>query len=110
MKNKRSSKKQPVKVSVVLDVSQQLKEMEAEFNNAFVLTDKGILVPRQPGPFEGTKPLAERKFKTAEEMQDVILNNSQILFGESSLLISEKKDKNFALFGSFLFQAVLFDF
>ena len=29
MKNKRSSKKQPVKVSVVLDISQQLKEMEA---------------------------------------------------------------------------------
>jgi hypothetical protein len=58
MKNNRSSKKQPVKVSVVLDISRQLKEMEAEFNNAFVLTDNGILVPRQPGPFhEGTKPV-----------------------------------------------------
>ncbi len=58
MNNKRSSKKKPVKVAVVMDISKQLDEIDAaEFNNAFVLTDKGNLFPRKPGPFhEGAFP------------------------------------------------------
>ncbi len=112
MNNKKSSsKKTPVKVAVVVDISKQLDEIDAEaFNNAFVLTDKGNLFPRKPGPFhEGAFP-KERKFKTVEEMQDIVLNNSKILFWDTALLINEKNEKNLGLLGFPFFQATLFDF
>ncbi len=111
MNKKRSSKKTPVKVAVVMDISKQLDEIDAEqFNNAFVLTDKGNLFPRKPGPFhEGAFP-KERKFKTAEEIQDIILRNSKTLFGDNTLLISEKKEKYLASMGFPFFQIMLFDF
>jgi predicted transport protein len=111
MKNNRSSKKTPVKVAVVMDISKQLDEIDAaEFNNSFVLTDKGNLVPRKPGPFhEGAFP-KERKFKSAEEMQDIVLNNGQILFGENTLIISERKEKFFVPLNISVFHALLFDF
>ena len=66
MKNKKSSsKKQPVKVSVVLDISQQLKEMKAEFNNAFVLTDKGIPRAETTGPFRGYKAVGGKEIQNS---------------------------------------------
>ena len=94
-----------------MDISKQLDEINAEaFNNAFVLTEKGNLFPRKPGPFhEGAFP-KERKFKTAEEMQEVVLNNSQILFGDNTLLINGEKEKYLAALGFPFFQAMFFDF
>lgn len=85
-------------------------EKEVDFSNLFFITEKGNLLPiKQEFGHNGTKPVLE-DFKSAEELPNLILNNRQAIFGQSTFLINEQKEKSLASLGILAFDGILFDF
>lgn len=109
MKNNHSSEKEPSKVSVVLDISKALEDLGTDFNNAFILTEKGNLLPREPGPFPEGAKLVDRKFKTSEELAGIVLNNGKALFGEQTVLLDCAEKNSIQFPGGFIPHGLLFD-
>ena len=65
------------------------KELAFDFSQAYL--SKGNVLQPKPAELLITKPVA-RKFQSEKELQQLVLKNTKILFGENTLLIDTKKN------------------
>ena len=103
-------KQEVVTTTTVPEPAIILPAPEIDLSNLFFLTEKGNLLPlKNASILSGSKPVQDN-YDSADEMQDLLLKNKGILFGEDTLLINERKEKYLEPLGIFQFDGILFDF
>ena len=90
--NQETIEKVELKEEVIPGKNEVLKGL-IDFQNQYVLLNVKLFVSKGDY-FVGGEKVDEAKFHTKSDLEDFIINNHKILFGENSIIIDNTKDRN----------------
>jgi len=93
-------------------IENQLTEIVVDLSKAYILNGNTLEFKTEP-PFDAdenqTSPV-EKKFKSKKEFEEIILLNNRVLFSDTTLLIETKVKTGFEFSGTYIPDAILFNF
>jgi len=94
-------------------IKNQLPDTVIDLSKVYILNGNTLELQTIEPPFDAdenqTSPV-EKKFKSKKEFEEIILQNSKVLFGETTLLIETKVKAGNKFSGTYIPDAFLFDF
>src|ERR1035437_4309280 len=93
-------------------IKNQQSDTAIDLSKAYILNGNTLELQTEP-PFDADENQAspvEKKFKSKKEFEEIVLQNGKILFGNDTLLIKTKVKTNIEFIGSYIPDAILFDF